>query len=360
MRGNVMLLVALLAGLGAGWYAASMNPDRDQASRTDVDGSGAPFDDDDNDNGDVAVRNRLVAADGEVRIRLTPAEVKLGGIRTALPETVTAAPAARHAGRVLAAGPLLAAQAQLRAMTSEVDAQATVIAALDTRLAELTAGARLGAQRDISALQLERARALASITILRTKRDAARTALEAHWGSTLVASTAAADGPADALLDGSAALIGFNLPAGAKPPASTFTVTLAGQSLTATSMGPSPVALAGLPGRGWFGLIDDPDAGTGATPPAAGMPVAVWTEAASSTSGVLVPPSAIVWDADGRWVFLMPAPNEYVRRAVSEGIEQPGGLIVTGIAATTPVVIAGAQILQGERFRGGIPDEDED
>lgn len=368
MRVATIVIVALLVGLGAGWYLAAPGTIADAANEAsgdddnrggEVDHENHDYDGEDEDDDDVAVRERLVATDSEIRIRLTPAEVELAGIRTAVADAGDATTMVRHAGRVLTAGPLLAGQSQLRAMTSAVNGQIAIVAALDKRLAELTAGSKLGGQRDIAALQLERARARAQADVLRAKRDAARTALEAEWGAQLVAKTAA-DGVAQSLINGKTALLGFNLPPDAVPPGDTFTVTAAGQSLSARNMGPSPVTLAGLPGRGWYGYVDSLNADTAEQALAPGMPVTVWTDSGQPSSGVLVPRSAIVWDGNGRWLFLMPAPNEYVRRAITEVVEQADGFLVRGIPATTPVVIAGAQSLQGERFRGAIPDEDED
>ena len=362
MRADMMVIVALLVGLTAGRYLAETSTSPTAAggaSHADIDGADNGFGANDGDDDEGAGRTRVVTADGETRIHLTTREVELSGIRTALPDVAESTSTVRYAGRVLAAGALLTEQARLRAMVSGINAQDRIIAVLNKRRAELTVGSRMGAQRDLAALELDLTRARGRAAVLKSERDAARTALEAEWGATLVARTAAPTGMAQALLAGSAVLIGVDLSPGAPAPKSGFTVTLAQHSLTATNIGPSPVALAGLPGRGWYALVDGLGTTTGDATLAAGMPVTVWSGDASSTSGVLIPDSAIVWDGDGRWVFLMPAPNEYVRRAIGNVIERPDGLLVTGISATTPVVIAGAQTLQGERFRDAIPDEDD-
>lgn len=364
MRSAGRWLSALFIGVVLGWWGAEMVHDRggDHVAVGVVVGEDDDRDDADGDDDDVPVRQRLVEHDGEVRVRLTAAESALAGIRTTLPATVGAEVHVRLAGRALAVADLLTEQARLRALVVEIDANASVMTLLQQRLRELAGGGRLGAARDIRGLELELARVRAAQASRRADLAARQLALAAAWGRPLAERTRAADGLAQALLDGSAVLVAFSLPPNAHDPPASVRLSSDECSVDAVSLGPAPRAVPGIAGRAWYAVAMT-GAGGAKLPPglAPGSPVDVWIPGAGGRGEmVLVPPAAIVWDGHGRWVFVMTADNEFARRPVEAAVRQPEGIAVSGLDADLPVVVAGVQALLGERFREGIPDEDED
>lgn len=142
---------------------------------------------------------------------------------------------------------------------------------------------------------------------------------------TLRPGQAAAGPPADAVLrldDGSQVKLAFVSAAARTDP------RLQGPSLLFTA----PAASGLLPGTSVVALLP-------VGPPA---------------EGVIVPGSAVVWHDGQAWAYFRVGPDRYARRPVPTGRPMPerGGYFVQGIADGSDVVVAGAQMLLSEEFRG--------
>lgn len=86
-----------------------------------------------------------------------------------------------------------------------------------------------------------------------------------------------------------------------------------------------------------------------------GINLSVFLPSGPLESGVILPPSAIVWSQGSAWCYVEESPGKFVRTAVETANPVPGGWFLTkGIGPHTRVVIAGAQTLLSEEFRSQI------
>ncbi len=70
--------------------------------------------------------------------------------------------------------------------------------------------------------------------------------------------------------------------------------------------------------------------------------------------GTSLPASAVVWWEGRSWIYVPQRPGRFARRAVTVRPASGNELIVTGLAADTPVVVSGAQLLLSEEQRAQI------
>ncbi len=82
---------------------------------------------------------------------------------------------------------------------------------------------------------------------------------------------------------------------------------------------------------------------------------------AASTSGVLIPDSAVVWALGEAWAYLALDDSHFARIGVATDIELADGWFVAeGLAAGERIVVIGAQTLYAEEFRWQVFEEDDD
>jgi hypothetical protein len=90
----------------------------------------------------------------------------------------------------------------------------------------------------------------------------------------------------------------------------------------------------------------------------AGMRVNAWASAGVRRQGAALPLAAVIWHAGRPWVYREDGDGHYTRLPID-----PDALatrfIGAGLPPGTRVVVAGAQTLLSEEFKGQIPDEDE-
>ena len=97
----------------------------------------------------------------------------------------------------------------------------------------------------------------------------------------------------------------------------------------------------------------------------AGIGVVALLPAGPPVEGAEVPASAIVWREGRAWAYFRTGPGSFARRAITTDrrASDGGGYIVQGIPDNTAVVVAGAQMLLSEEFRGNAraaPEGDQD
>lgn len=81
----------------------------------------------------------------------------------------------------------------------------------------------------------------------------------------------------------------------------------------------------------------------------------------TSTNGVLVPDSAVVWALGAAWAYLALDDSHFARISVTTDTELADGWFVTdGPAPGEQVVVTGAQTLYAEEFRWQVFEEDDD
>jgi hypothetical protein len=113
------------------------------------------------------------------------------------------------------------------------------------------------------------------------------------------------------------------------------------------SVWPAP-ADASLPGRSFFGLLKDADAGEGER-------LLVWAPGtAPSQRGVVVPAASLVISEAKYWCYVETKSHVYVRRQIDTGRPVADGYFVTeGIAAGDKVVTAAAGLLLARETNSG-------
>lgn len=79
-------------------------------------------------------------------------------------------------------------------------------------------------------------------------------------------------------------------------------------------------------------------------------------------TGVWVPNSAVIWQGNLRWIYRREGADFFYRQALSDAVRVGDDWFVPAseIAAGTPVVTRGGQMLLSEEYRWQIPDEDDD
>ena len=86
-----------------------------------------------------------------------------------------------------------------------------------------------------------------------------------------------------------------------------------------------------------------------------GMNVLAFLQSDQDVTGVVVPPSAVVW-AEGRaWVYLQTGSETFSRREIATDLPAPaGGYVVGNLPDQARIVSQGAQMLLSEEFRAQI------
>jgi multidrug efflux pump subunit AcrA (membrane-fusion protein) len=91
-----------------------------------------------------------------------------------------------------------------------------------------------------------------------------------------------------------------------------------------------------------------------------GMRVNVEAASSDSTSGIIIPSSAVVWYAGTPWAYFKQGKDQFVRKPISADTEVEAGWFNQGLDANSEVVVNGAQLLLSEEFKYLIKNENED
>lgn len=326
------------------------------AARSGTAGRDAHEQDEDDAEDEERSPARLSSEAGEVFVVLSASERVLSGIESAPADRVSARPEIAVTGEVLDTAALGVDAARLAGAGRTVGARRATLAALEARLATLRAlegeGGIVGA-RELSALELSLGEARERLVAAEAALDDARAMLTARWGRTLAGAVLNEAPVAAALAAGELRLVRFALPADAPAP-ETLAVGRTDERAAgrlARLLGPAPVALGGARGPSFEATSEDV-----ALRP--GMRVTVWLGAREAVAGALLPHAAQVWHEGGRWFFVERAPGRFSLEPVPDGVAVADGTLIA--PPDGPIVTRGAQVLLAERFRGQIPEEDED
>ena len=93
-----------------------------------------------------------------------------------------------------------------------------------------------------------------------------------------------------------------------------------------------------------------------------GVYLDAWIPAGNeTTTGIYIPPEAVIWYADRPWVYIKSGDETFLRRDLDEyTITRSGWFVQQGFEDGELIVLRGAQMLLSEEFRWSIPDEDDD
>lgn len=130
---------------------------------------------------------------------------------------------------------------------------------------------------------------------------------------------------------------------------------LSGGEVTPVSMvWPAPSGNLAMPGTSFFALMPT---GPGLRP---GDRAKVTAEGSATTSGVVVPASAVVVHAGQSWCYVETAPGQFERRPLSLAMPVADGYVVADLAAGTKVVNKGASVLLAREADPAAGDDDDD
>ncbi len=302
---------------------------------------------------------RLTMKDGVAVLTLSAADQQNGGIEIARPSAPTAPGAVIGYGAILDAAPL--AELNDRYLEAETQVQTATAKLAVSRAAFERAKILYKDQQNISAAQLQgaegsfevdKAALAAAQSRLRSVAAGARQA----WGSVLGAALVDRTPLIAALIERSEYLIRVTLPPGAAigTPPETATARLHGGSEIGLAF-VSPATTTDPRLQGLSYLYKAP--AEGALMPGMNLEVSLAAEAVDR--GVVVPEAAVVWLQGKAWVYLRADPTTFVRRDIAPDHAGPdGGYVVTGLPPDTEIVVRGAQMLLSEEFRAQVPIED--
>lgn len=294
---------------------------------------------------------RVAMIDGRTRVTVTPEDVVASGIE------VVALKATTYQRQVLGLATVIAPQAMAAqeqvyqsAAAEATRAELAVKAArLEVeRLAPLHQADRIVSDKALESARNALAASEANAKAATAQLAAQRSALEGQWGPVLAARLANGARPLERLLAGRDLLVRVSLPAGALAgdPSAAQVQAAPGVMLEARIISSVPQADPKFQGPSFLAMLgEDARLKPGMTVPAAvslGAPVA----------GVLVPDAAILRWQGQQWVFVASAKGQFVRQAITSTIGTPDAWLVTsGLAAGTPVVVRGAQLLLSEEVK---------
>jgi hypothetical protein len=108
---------------------------------------------------------------------------------------------------------------------------------------------------------------------------------------------------------------------------------------------------ATVPGRSFFALLKDSDAGEGER-------LLVWAPIGETVSGVVIPAAATVLSEGKYWCYVEKKPGTYVRTEVDTAIPTSDGYFVTdGVVAGDKIVVTAAGQLLAKESNSGSESE---
>lgn len=284
-------------------------------------------------------------------IVLTSWQLRASGITTIRLQTATYRGQVEGIATVIDPQALTALAAQLATAHAAVQSATEELmssAAQAKRLQTLYRNGKIVSERDEQAAIAAAAAARAQRVSAIANDSSARASAVATWGPALA--TIAEQG-ADAFADyagGRRSLLAIALPVGTGAP-STKNIDIllpAGQTLTASLMGPSPRADTIVQGPTYYYSAAGGTLRSGQRFSAA-VPVGT-----SNTSGVVVPDTAVLWYAGEPWVYAEAAPGHFARRPIStDARDAKGWFQAKGFKPDERVVVHGGELLLSQELK---------
>ncbi len=306
----------------------------------------------------LATAARITTQNGQVAVILPRAAQLRAGILTEPLQSASAAGASLRAyGTVL----------PLDSLGPQRDAYAAALGRARQAEAQLAASRReyerrqllFSENQNISAASLEQARAAmesdqASATAAEVPtRTLAATARQA-WGPVVGSWIVAGSPEFSRLLARRDVLVQVTLPPGEfvrQPPPAISLEPGAGPAVPARYVSTAAQTDPRIQGMSFFYVAP----ATALLLPGMNVTASLGGAGPGPAAGVLVPEAAVVWSQGNPWVYVQTSPTVFVRRRiVTTTPAAGGGYLATDLAAGTPVVVRGAEMLLSEEFRSQI------
>ena len=317
-------------------------------------GGGHDADDEEEDR-PVSAPPRLSTEHGQTVVTLDPETLSRSGI---VVEPLTAA--AHRAGSTAYGSVLdLTGLAELRgaftaarARVEKGHAALSASRAEFERLQTLYADQRNASQKALQAAAAKARSDEAEVGGAEAALEDERALARQRWGVVVAGWLDDRAAPLAALLEDKERLLEITLPPGSAPPAPQTVVTVqagGGPVVEARVISPAPRTDARIQGTTLLCAV--------ATSPEMlpGITVVAQVPSGPSSSGVVVPSSAVVWWQGRAWAYVEYATGTFARREVATDAPVPGGWFVSrGVIAGERVVVRGAQTLLSEEGRGAV------
>jgi hypothetical protein len=268
---------------------------------------------------------------------------------------------ARAYATVLDLGPLATLASSFASAKAQVDIAEAKLAA--SRAAFGRAQLLFRNQQNVSKAEMQNAEAAfradqAAVAAASAQLRSLGATTAQDWGA-LLAREFAENGPLAArLIARQAFLVQVSLTSGRMPgqPPQAGVIELAdGTRVPIRFVAPAPRVDPRIQGISFLYMVG---ADSGVLP---GMAVLAFLPQGKTESGVLVPPSAIVWWQGRAWAYLRTGQDTFARQEIPTTLPAPdgsGGYIAQNLPAGAQIVTSGAQSLLSEEFRAQIDVQD--
>ena len=317
-------------------------------------------DDDDDDNGISSVS----IIDGQVAVHINEEIQKQANIQTVRLETSEHRNEIRAYARVLDIQPLIDWWSRYRAIQTErrnAEAAVQISRQEFERLKLLRSEASNISERQLQQARLQWTNDQSSLDATQHKLKDIRIQLIQGWGNLLADKLMGDEKFSARLFERTSVLLLVILEGNAELPDNTNTILINEQgrdrTLAQEAYFLSPASFPDNQIHGRTYLFH-----TSTSSLRAGIYLDAWIPSGNEiTTGVYIPPEAVIWYADKPWVYIKSGEDKFLRRDLEEyTITRSGWFVKQGYRDGELVVLRGAQMLLSEEFRWSIPDEDDD
>lgn len=312
---------------------------------------------------EIPTASRVQSDEGLPEIKLAKAAQTAAGIEVEAPRTHRQGQQIQVPATMIDPLALVDLRARLQSARQELEAAraaAAGSAAEEARTAALFRDDRNASERALQAAQAQARGDAARVHAAQAALEAARTSAAASWGTTIAGWLDARQSDAlDRLFNGQEVLLrvavriedrikGKPGPLLLSPPGSTRTSS-------AALVSAAPQADPQLSGVTYFYRAEASD---GLRP---GMRATALLQGRGDVrEGVLIPGSALVWQAGKSWIYLREGEDLFQRREIATNEPVGDSWFVTGLEDDAQVVVRGAQMLLSEELKSQIKNENDD
>lgn len=315
------------------------------------------------DEEEIPTASRVQSGEGLPEIKLARTAQAAAGIEVEAPKAHRQCQQIQIPVTVIDPLALVDLRARLQSARQELEAAraaAAGSAAEEARTAALFRDDRNASERALQAAQAQARGDAARVLAAQAALDAARASATASWGATIADwLDARQSGELDRLFSGQgvllrAAIRGEDRIKG-KPGPLLLSQPGSDRTSTAALVSAAPQADPQLSGATYFYRAD---ASVGLRP---GMrAVALLPGRGDEREGVLIPGSALVWQAGKPWIYLREGEDVFQRKGIAANEPIGDTWFVTGIEDDAQVVVRGAQMLLSEELKSQIKNENDD
>jgi multidrug efflux system membrane fusion protein len=294
---------------------------------------------------------RVKVIDGRTHVVVTPEDMAAGGIEVTAPKATTYQERVSGLGTVIAPQTLAEQAHAYEAAVAEATRAALAVKAARLeveRLAPLHRADRIVSDKALESAQDDLVAKEANVKAANAQLETQRAVAKERWGPVIARWLAERAPPLSGVLAGRELLVRIALPAGplVSGPTGAHLQAAPGVALEARILSGVPQADPVFQGQSFYALTAE----EARLRP--GMTVPATVSLAAPVAGVVVPDSAVVRWRGEPWVFVESTKGQFVRQAISTEIATPDGwLVSSGLSASTPIVVRGAQLLLSEEVK---------